>query len=292
MSSSVSSFEHTAATLRLSKEATARAWEMLRDLRIGPEDPEAVRILLHVSMLEDAARIKGAARGILDEAKGTITNAAKETAGNLADAAAKVERASAEKLAAQTGELVSKVSAEIAASADKALTRKVATHQRNTFTAWVATALVAAGLTGAVGYEMGKANEAANAGQISSVLQREDGAEWIRLMQANDAQASIANYCRNGSPNVHHVDGGTFCELPLWLSHDGVVSPVPGRPVDGGAVLAEVSGWLASWGPWWLLGAGTMAFLAVRLLVAWTVEIDALRRILALPSRATLQAGE
>jgi hypothetical protein len=285
MSSSVSTFEHVADTLRLSREAKARAWETLREVRIGPEDPEAVRILLHVAMVEDAARIKSAVRVVLEEARSTITNAAKETAGNLASAAEKVERASAGRLAARQAELVTQVSAEIAASADRALTRKVAVHARNSLATWVTTACLAAAVTWGVGYSMGQSSTDANVARITSMFTREDGAEWRRLMEANNATATLATYCRNGSANVHRVDGGTYCLMPLWLQHDAVVSPVPGSPVDALAVRDAVSAWLASWGPWWLLAAGTIGFVLLRLLAAYAFEAEPLRRLLALPVR-------
>lgn len=84
---------------------------------------------------------------------------------------------------------------------------------------------------------------------------------------------SLAAYCGAGSPNIRRVDGGTICNVPLWLARDGVVGQVAGRPMESAAVLASVSGWLASWGPWWLLAAGAVGLLLVRkagrLLTVW-----------------------
>jgi hypothetical protein len=264
MASSVSNFEHTAETLGLSREAAARAWEMLREARIGPEDPEAVRILLHISLLEDAVRIQQAARSVLDEARETITQAAKNTAGRVADTAARVERASAVRMAASKAELAASVGADIAEAADRALTRKVAVLSRNTLAGWLSASLLAVAAMSAVAYHMGRTSEAATSAELSDVLQREDGSAWRGLMAANNGAEALATYCRSGSPNIRRVDGGTICTVPLWLQHDGVVSAVPGRPAEGNAVLAAAGDWLATWGPWWLLAAGAVGLLLVR----------------------------
>lgn len=47
----------------------------------------------------------------------------------------------------------------------------------------------------------------------------------------------------------------------------------------------ELNRWLHAQMPWFLLSAGTIAFLAVRLIVAWTASSQILRFILALPPR-------
>ena len=47
----------------------------------------------------------------------------------------------------------------------------------------------------------------------------------------------------------------------------------------------QMTQWLAAWTPWFLLFAGTVAFLAVRLVVAWTANSPLIRFILALPPR-------
>lgn len=266
-------FEEAAASLRLSQEAKARAWEMLLGTRIGPEDPEAVRVLLHVAMLEDAERVKSAGREVLDDAASVIGATAKTTAVSLTQAASKVEKASLAKLAANNAELSSKLGADIADAADRALTRKIAVLSRNTLAAWVLTVGVLATCVGTGGYVVGKRYAEANGAAVSAVLQREDGAAWVKVMAGNNMAGSLAAYCGAGNPNVRRVDGGTICSMPLWLTRDGVVGQVAGRPAEGGAVLAAVSGWLASWGPWWLLAAGAVSLLLVRkagrLLAVW-----------------------
>jgi hypothetical protein len=47
----------------------------------------------------------------------------------------------------------------------------------------------------------------------------------------------------------------------------------------------ELNRWLQAQAPWFLLFAGTVAFLAIRLVVAWTATCPLIRFILALPPR-------
>lgn len=283
MTATVSSFEHLAATLRLTKEGTARAWELLRELRIGPDDPEAVRVLLHVSLGEDTARIKQATGGLLNEAKATVASAAKETAGNLEGSAARIEKAAIAKMMAQQAELTASLTEDIAQAANKAMGKRADILSRNTLAAWLATSLLASAALGYTGYRVGMANTSAASAELSTMLQREDGAAWRQLIGVNNGAAALATNCRAGGPNVRRVDGGTICTLPLWLQHDGVVSAVPGRTIESGALLASITGWVASWGPWWLLAVGAVATLLVRKVVNQVSSWGPMRWLFDLP---------
>ena len=282
-------FEETAQKLQLSDTSRAAAWAALRELRMAPDDPEVVRVILRYALIEEGERTRTANAALLDEARKAISNASRESVERVSNVAAKVHKASAAKLAEQQHELVSSVSESIAESADRALTRKVAVHSRNSFAAWLAAGLIASGVMCGVGYTLGKSNAETNVPQISAMLTREDGGEWTRLISANNARAAISTYCQAGSTRVHQTNSGTYCDLPMWLSRSDVVGVSPSQGIDTGAGV--LTAWLASWGPWWLLGTGTLGFLALRLLAAWTAEFEPLRRLLALPPRTTLKGG-
>lgn len=273
MSSSISQFDRVALEMGLSSEAQAKAWEKLRALRIGPEDPETVRVLLAVALAEETASFKTASGKLLTDARETVSASAKETAGNLTTAAAKVEKAAAAKLAAHQAEAITGISKAIAEGADRALARRVQLLSRNTLAAWVATVVVASVAIGYVGFRYGQANDEANINQVSTALHGQDGNVWLSLMSMNNAQNTVDMYCHDGSQNLHRVNGGTYCDMPLWLQRDGTVSTVAGAPAEAGSLIAAAAAWLAKFGPWWLIGFGILGTLlvrkVVRLLVAW-----------------------
>ena len=285
MSGSISQFEAYCRSFGFTEERKAAAWADLGKARIGPEDPEAIRVVLHHVLAADLARFADATGGLLNGAREAIGGAAKETVERVARSASKIEKASAERMAASQAELISSVGTEIAASADRALTKKVSVLSRNTLAAWLATSLLVCSGTAALGYSYGKSNATAAGNEVSAMLGREDGSAWRSVMAANDLQASLAAYCKPDSQRLRSVEGGTYCELPLWLARDGVVSPVPHQPFPGNAILMAAGNWLAAWGPWWLLGAGAMAVLLVRKVISAAVSFGLVRWLFDLPSR-------
>jgi len=279
-----SEFERCANTLQLSAEGKKLAWERMGMLRMGDGEPEVVRLMVGIWLDERLGGFKDYNEELLGHAEYVIVESVGRATERVADTANRVEKASNAKLNATSAELVAKLGERIAQIADRALAKKVAVHSRNTLASWLLSAVVASGLVGVASYQFGKRNVEANITQVSGMLTREDGSAWASMMSVNDMSGTLANHCRVGSPNVRRVDGGVVCSMPLWISHDGVVASVPGYAMGGNAVLASVGAWLASWGPWALLGAGAIGLLLVRKLARVLKAWEPIRWLLDLPA--------
>ena len=114
-----------------------------------------------------------------------------------------------------------------------------------------------------------------------------------RVSRCSPLSDTLASYCPSGSRNLKRLDGGVACDLSLWLSHDGVVSSVPGRPAEMQSIVQATGNWLVgTLGPWWLLGAGALGVLVVRKAARGLTEVPVVGWLLDLPSKMAVVAEE
>lgn len=268
-----SDFESMAAHYGFTAAQKAAAWAELGALRIGPNDPEVSRVVLHHVALADGALLQRTAKDIRENLLVDIANVTKGVTANLNETAAAQVKAAVASVRASQAKASAELASGIAEAADRALSRKVAVWDRNSIAGIVLTSLVIAGCVGVVGYRAGQADTQEVAAELAPIAKRGDGPAWVRLMTDNDIAGSMARYCRAGSVNISVVDGGKVCNVPLWLDRSAMAPTANGAGLELRKVPGAVSDWLSGWSPFLVLLAGfllaTLGRKAARNVRAW-----------------------
>jgi hypothetical protein len=310
-------FSRVGKTLGLSKNGLTTAWLQLQDCRMGPDDPEAIRILLLAAMDErtqaatdtveqSVAALDGIAREagagfrehlnltkqvILDSYDGLIGHlqaALDDADKNITAALAKADETYKLQAAAAVSTVAEACSSRISNTVDAAVIKAIETHATDSRNKWSVVTLTIAAVCSVLalegGWYAGRGSVQSNVAAIQSMLGREDGSTWASLMAMNDLRTTLATYCGPASVNVRRLDGGIACTVPLWVSRQGTVGPVPGRSADLHTGVEEVrdalQGRLGTWG---LMLAGAAAVLGV----IGLARVPAVRRMFGFSTEPT-----
>lgn len=180
----------------------------------------------------------------------------------------------------QEKNIVDRVSNNIGSRTDKIIDRKIKLQEKRSYASWAGIGAGLALICGTVGYLWGSHTSTGDANAVASSIQGSEG--WKTLVANNNADQALATYCQQGSQHV--TSGGTYCNVPMWLSHSGTVSVVPGSKVGIANITSDFSGWLHAQSPYVLLLAGLVIFLAIRFIVSICVNFEPLRKFLAIPT--------
>ena len=181
-----------------------------------PDDPMMPLVTAFAQSIRFMAERGSMSDRVLASASERINTALVE-ARRTADAEA--ERFSASILATETN-IIQRIAGSIAASADKALTRRVEVFDRNT-ALWAAAALFGTAIAFGVGGYVWGSNVARTEIQETEVGLRDafshsgaDANNWMLLMQWNDLSEALSG-CKS-APQAIIDHGRHACMVPLW----------------------------------------------------------------------------
>jgi hypothetical protein len=263
-------FLSAAAALNLPPAAKDAAFARMRALGLSPDDPAAI----HIAVAASLEAVAGDLVARIDAAPRAMQDAAKRAVQPVAEAAAERARASMDDLqersAADIGEAVGKAAEAAFGSLERGLSARVGA-------VWVMALAIVVIVALMVGDWIGVARHVAAANEWAAFAERTDAAWWAALIRANDANATLTDFCGSGMNGLGVQDGRRWCRMPLWLD----TPPSPGSPATLSVWSASI-GWLNQWSPLTLLAAGLVGGLLLRRLaklvtcpkpIRWLLEI-------------------
>jgi len=216
-------FDNLVRTYGLTEEQQKRAWESLRKLRVGPDDVEATRVVLHHIIEADVNLFARAITAAMDkgskEAKSIIANAARMTD--------QVVKSGSSILATMQAETVQRtmtqVQETIISTSERVLQQQLRAVIRRTVVGAtlgvVVLTAVASGVTGYLVHSADQAHAVGSASRLEAMLTAADADQMADLLQLNGSiPAIVRSQCADGSRQRFQAQGREACEIALALT--------------------------------------------------------------------------